>query len=409
MSNLSTKLNVRTSSQRAIGVFTVTLLLIEFLDELTFGIEGAVLPTIRTELGLSYEQIGLLLSLPRLAGNIVEPALGILGDVWKRKVIVIGGGLMFALAILLTGLSQTFVALLIAFVVFNPASGAFVNLSQATLMDLNPARHEQMMARWTLAGSLGVVSGPLLISGALALNLGWRGVYLSLALVTLALVWGVWRQPDLNARASNGAAGFREGLRSAWRAVRDRNVIRWLALLESADLMLDVLLGFIALYFVDVVGVSEIEAGIAVAVWSAASLVGDALIIPLLERVRGLAYLRRSAAIELALYVALLLVPGVTAKYVLLALLALGNSGWYAILKGRLYSAMPGQSGTSMAVSSATGIIGGLIPWGLGLVAQNFGLPVAMCLLALGPISLLIGLPRDEHRAASEMEHTHFG
>ncbi|HJW83168.1 MAG TPA: MFS transporter [Anaerolineae bacterium] len=399
MSNLSAKLNFRESSHRAVWAFTVTLLLIEFLDELTFGVEGAVLPTIRTELGLSYEQIGLLLSLPRLVGNIVEPALGILGDVWKRKVIVVGGGLMFALAVLLTGLSQTFVALLIAFALFNPSSGAFVSLSQATLMDLNPARREQMMARWTLAGSLGVVSGPLLVSGALALNLGWRGLYLSLAIVTLALVWGVWRQPDLNGRSSNSAAGFRKGLRSAWRAVRDRNIIRWLALLESADLMLDVLLGFIALYFVDVVGVSEIEAGIAVAVWSAASLIGDALIIPLLERVRSLTYLRRSAVIELALYVALLLVPDVTAKYVLLALLALGNSGWYAILKGRLYSAMPGQSGTSMAVSSATGIIGGLIPWGLGLVAQSFGLPVAMSLLALGPISLLIGLPRVERRA----------
>jgi FSR family fosmidomycin resistance protein-like MFS transporter len=96
------------------------------------------------------------------------------------------------------------------------------------------------------------------------------------------------------------------------------------------------------------------------------------------------------------LYAALLLVPDVTAKFVLLACLALGNSGWYAILRGQLYSAMPGQSGISMAVNSMWGIVGGLIPWGLGLAAERFGLPMAMALLALGPICLIVGLPRKK-------------
>lgn len=35
-----------------------------------------------------------------------------------------------------------------AFILFYPASGAFVNLSQATLMDSETDRHEQNMARW---------------------------------------------------------------------------------------------------------------------------------------------------------------------------------------------------------------------------------------------------------------------
>ena len=405
-------------------MFTLTILAVEFLDELVFGVEGAVLPVIRTELALTYAQIGVLLSLPKLIGNVIEPALGILGDVWKRKVIIGGGGLMFALATLLTALGQSFPALLIAFIIFNPASGAFVSLSQATLMDLNPTRHEQMMARWTLSGSLGVVAGPLIVSAALALNFGWRGLFAGLAVFTLILVWIVWRQPDLSGGgslrsapvgsrstpeaermghaaeapgASQGArpASFAAGVRSALRALRNRNVLRWLALLESADLLLDIFLGFIALYFVDVVLVTEAQAALAVAVWSTASLIGGALIIPLLERIRGLTYLRWSAVVTLGLYVALLLIPDVTVKYILLACLGLSVSGWYAILKGQLYSAMPGQSGISMAISSISGVVAGLIPWGLGLVAQRFGLPWMMALLALGPISLLVGLPRE--------------
>jgi FSR family fosmidomycin resistance protein-like MFS transporter len=390
---------------RAAWAFTLTLLAIEFLDELVFGVEGAVLPVIRADLALTYAEIGVLLSLPALAGNLIEPALGILGDVWRRKALIVGGGLAFALALLLIASGQTFAALLIAFVVFNPASGAFVNLSQATLMDLNPTRHEHMMARWALAGSLGVVAGPLIVSAALSVALGlspkassggWRGLFAALAVFTLILVWRVLRQPDFNGHRPSEAAGFRAGVMSALRALRNRNMLRWLVLLEFADLLLDIFLGFIALYFVDVVHVTEAQAALAVAVWSTAGLIGDALIIPLLERVPGLVYLRWSALVTLVVYIALLIVPDVTIKYALLACLGLSISGWYAILRGKLYSAMPGQSGATMAISSVSGIVAGLIPLALGLIAQRFGLAWAMALLALGPISLLVGLPRQK-------------
>lgn len=46
---------------------------------------------------------------------------------------------------------------------FYPASGAFVNLSQAILMDIEPGRHAQNMACWTFAGLVGIVLGPLLM------------------------------------------------------------------------------------------------------------------------------------------------------------------------------------------------------------------------------------------------------
>ncbi|MCV4821088.1 MFS transporter, partial [Escherichia coli] len=75
--------------------------------------------------------------------------------------------------------------LLLGWLVFYAASGAFVNLMQATLMDHDPPRREQNMARWALAGSLGNVLGPLLVGAAVALGLGWRPVFLGLALLTL--------------------------------------------------------------------------------------------------------------------------------------------------------------------------------------------------------------------------------
>jgi len=133
--------------------FVITLLAIEFLDEFVFGAREAAWPLIRTDLGLNYIQIGLLLSLPSLVSSIVEPFLGILGDVWKRRVLILGGGMVFTLALLLTAISSSFASLLLSFILFYPASGAFVSLSQAALMDTDPARHEHNMARWTLPGA----------------------------------------------------------------------------------------------------------------------------------------------------------------------------------------------------------------------------------------------------------------
>jgi FSR family fosmidomycin resistance protein-like MFS transporter len=89
-----------------------------------------------------------------------------------------------------------------------------------------------------------------------------------------------------------------------------------------------------------------------------------------------------------------LLIPGLLPKLLLLGLLGLFNAGWYSILQGQLYSAMPGQSGTVMAVGSLFGLVGSLLPLGIGLTAERFGLNAAMWLLLAGPVALLVGIPR---------------
>lgn len=377
--------------------FVLVLLSIEFLDEFVFGAREAAWPLIRDDLGLSYAQVGLLLTVPSIVSNVLEPILAVMSDLWRRRALVLGGGLLFAIALLMTAGSRTFGALLASFVLLYPASGAFVSLSQATLMDLDPSRREQSMARWTFAGSAGVVLGPLVLASALGLGLGWRELFVAMSALTAFLLIVTRRMPY---RDGGGAGSrvditaIRQGLVSAVLVFRRREVLRWLVLLEFSDLLLDVFLGFLALYFVDVVGASPAQAGIAVAVWTGAGLAGDLALIPLLERVRGLSYLRVSAALELVLFVAFLLVPGHAQKVVLAALLGFFNSGWYAIPQAQLYAALPGQSGMALAAKNLSGLAGGLIPLALGLVAQRQGLPTAMWLLIAGPAVLLVGLPR---------------
>ena len=371
-------------------------LLIEFIDELIFGVTESAWPLMRSDLHLNYIQIGVALSLPGIIGNIIEPFLGILGDVWKRRALILGGGIFFVLACFLTAISHNFVFLLISFIIFNPSSGAFVSLSQATLMDSDPTRHEHNMARWTFAGSVGVVLGPLLLSGAAFIGFGWRGVFFILTGLALLVLAGAWRllpRPSLQHPTLPKLQTIWEGIRNALQAFKRGEVVRWLILLEFSDLMLDVLYGYLALYFVDVAKFTPANAALAVAIWTGFGLLGDFLLIPLLERVRGLNYLRLSVLMELALFPAFLLIPNPWVKFALAGLLGLFNSGWYAILQGNFYTAMPGKSGTVITLGSITGLFGKLIPFGLGLAAERFGLGTAMWILLAGPLALLIGLP----------------
>jgi len=388
-------LNGKNKTARTVIVLAIIFLSIELLDELVDGVRGAAWPLIRNDLHLSYVQVGMLLTIPNTISSLIEPILGILGDIGQRRQLILGGGVAFALALLLISLSHNFPLLLAAFVVFYPASGCFVNLSQATLMDIKPTRQEQNMARWALAGSVGNVIGPLALACGVAFHQSWRSVFLILTVLTVLLLLGLlWKYPigAPSSQYDEPMHGFKDGIRNAISALKRRKVLRWLTLLQFSDLMLDILHGFLALYFVDVVGADNMQASFAVTGWLGVGLLGDFLLIPLLERVRGLDYLRVSAIIVLCLYPAFLVVPNTNVKLVILGLLGFFNSGWYSILQGQLYTAMPGQSGTVMTLNSLFGLFGGLTPLALGFVAQQYGLQNTMWMLLAAPFALLIGL-----------------
>ena len=376
----------------------IIYLFIEFIDELVFGVGEIALPFIRDDLHLTYTQIGLLLSVPGIVGAFIEPFIGILGDVWRRRLLILTGGFFFTAALTLTSISATFYFLLFSFILFFPASGAFVSLSQANLMDSAPSRHEQNMARWTFAGSLGVLCGPLLLGLFVYFGLGWRGTYAALVFFSTLCLLAAFRYLPLDSSSAPPALSLRgilDGFRAAFAALKRADVWRWLLLLEFADLMGDVLFSYLALYFVDVGGASEADAGIAVTVWLAIGLVSDLLFIPFIDRQRdSLQFVRRTALFELFAFAVFLLTPGFIPKLMIVIIVNLFNTGWYPILQGRLYSSLPGQSASVMAIGSVTAPVAKFFPFLIGFLADQFGLQTAMWILIMGPIALLIGLAR---------------
>jgi len=332
--------------------------------------------------------------------------MGVLaGQGRRRRLVILGGGIVFLFTLLAVASARSFAVLLAAFVAFYPASGAFVSLTQAEIMDARPHRQAQVMARWDLAGAAGAVAGPLLLTAVLASGRGWRAGYLVLAGIS-ALIWlGALLRgrpgPGRRDSADSGEAAEAEAEdaeRPAWKArvreigaaLRDWGTLRWLLLIEVADLLVDVFTGFLALYLVDVVHMTPAVAALAIAVRLGAALAGDAALIVILERVSDLTVLRVSAAAAALLYPGFLLVPGVVPKLAVLAALSAATAPWYPVLQARLYGSLPGRSSVAVTLSSAAGLAGGLGPLAVGLVAQGFGLSWALAGLVLVPVAVLL-------------------
>jgi FSR family fosmidomycin resistance protein-like MFS transporter len=363
-------------------------------------VQDSALPLIRGDLGLSYAAIGLLLSAPAFAANLIEMPIGLLADGPRRGAIVLIGGSMFTAALVGAALAPGFTVLILAFAVLHPASGAFVFLSQADLMDAVPERREQNMARWTLAGSIGALAGPAVLTAAVFAGAGWRGAYAATAvLAAAALVSRALAHPR-TATLEEAGPGLRAAVKAALQSMRRGEVIRSLALLEASDLMLDVLTGYLALYFVDVLGQPPWFGAVVVAVRVASNLAGDVVSVHVLESVSGVLYVRVTAIAAAFAYAGVLMFPGVYVKLALIAILGVLTAGWYPVLQAKLYHALPGQSGALMAIGNVFRTVTTPVALLIGLAAARYGLSAALWILIVSPALVTLLLRRRDQLTA---------
>jgi MFS transporter, FSR family, fosmidomycin resistance protein len=327
--------------------------------------------------------------------------LMLLGDTRYRKHIILGGGVAIVLSLLAIASASSFAMVLVGMMVGFPASGAFVSLSQGTLMELNHGREAHMMARWSLSGSIANLIGPLILAAGFAMGLGWRWIFYALALLCLALVLATWKKEIPMKREGDGARLGQEVKRllaGLWGGVHNRALLRWMVLLQFSDLLLDVLTGYLALYFTDVMDFTVVQASLMMSVLMLAGLVSNIVLIPLLERFPGRNLVRVSAVVTGILYAAWLLAPLLWAKVALIILIKLTTLGWYEVLDGETFAAVPGRSGTVMAIGSIFGLLGGGMAFFIGWVAAQAGLPAAMWMLLAGPVILVLFMPRAKTR-----------
>lgn len=379
-------------------IFRWTLLSMPLLDELITGFPIVGLPLLRDQLGLSYEQVGLLFSIGALSGMIIEPGINILSDRTPKRLWVIGGLLLLAVGFALAGSTTNFAVLLLAFALTSPAGCAGVGLSEATLIDTSPQDSMQTMARWTLMSSVGDLLSPLTVAVIITLPLvfpPWTTLCWLGAALWLGVALFVWPQRFPSRVISHHGADTPTV--SVWVGLREALgnplLLRWAVLSIIPSMMDEVFLGFTALYLRDVLHASQPMISLIIAVQMLGSLLSLLLLRPLLKRFSPQRLLLWLALLALFGVVSFLSVRSIWFAILALFTTSLGAAGWYPIAKATAYAQLPDRSGTVRAIINLGAPFEMALPGIVGFVAGRFGVLAGVGLLGSAPLLILLLVP----------------
>ncbi|HEX6797870.1 MAG TPA: MFS transporter [Ktedonobacterales bacterium] len=381
------------------ALFTTAL-----LDELTTGLLVVALPLIRDRLRLSYAEAGLIFTVGALSSVLIEPPITLAADRRPLRVPILAGMLALAAGYALAGLAPNYALLLAAVALIFPAIGTAVGLAQSALIDAAPPHQAgRTMARWTLLSAVGDLLAPLAVGVGVAAGMDWLGLCLIAGCLWLAsafvLAPACFPSPHGQGElAGEASSDERDGLRSRLRdlrdALRDRELLRWAAISTLATTLDEVFLAFAALYLHDHLHASQEAISTAIAVAVAAGLAALVLLDHLGHRVEGRRLLPWMAVLALLGVVLLLLVPTVPLAVLALAVVAFAAAGWYPLAQAAAYASGYQPAALVRTVSLLGDPIEVVLPGVTGLIAARFGLSAALAFLALGPLAMLVLLPR---------------
>ena len=149
---------------------------------------GTAMPRIIAELK-GYELYTWTASAYLLSNAVMIPIMGRLGDLYGRKPFVIGAILLFTVASVLCGLSQSMLELVLARGLQGVGGGMLTGVAFASVSDLFPDRLQRVRWQAMLSATFGIATaiGPSL-GGWLTEHAGWRSVfYVNVPVALLAL------------------------------------------------------------------------------------------------------------------------------------------------------------------------------------------------------------------------------
>lgn len=394
----------------------VPLLLVSlaFFDEFASGVPAAAAFAVREQFGSGVSSVAFaVLVAPQVLSFGLEPALVLWAGRRHRPTalsVALGG---MALSLGLAAVAPDLSSFGLAFALYAPASGVALGLAEASLMDQQAFEREQALTRWTLAGTLGDLAAPLLLWTLAASGLEWRAALgcaaFCLCCVSAAVVRARIATPALEPCSSASRAprvawrplhAVWDALTTAWRRLRTAGthagLLLWLCAAAACTFMDEVFAVLVGLRVHDLT-----SDAVLVAQSLLAFTVGGALGLVLLERClrsmpaqRLLVVTCTGSALCFGGWVALGVVAPEFFDRSPLLLLAAGafTTAHYPLTLARAYAALPEDSTLVAATAQAFGAVDLLVPLVLGLVADEFGVGVALASLLAQPLGILVAV-----------------
>jgi MFS family permease len=236
-------------------------------------IHPALFPLLRTEFSLSFQQLGVIASIPRLFGSLLSLPSGLLSDRFGSKLMILVSLFVSCLGILIASQTHNYATLILAIslvsiniTIYHPASYRLITRLQAQERLKALGIHEA-------CGTLGVAIGPISVSvliGVLALN--WRQVYFFWLVPVLLGIIAV-----LKIRSESRVDGKEDTLNESNTSIGSLFTVNltlfliFVGVRMVASQMVEI---FIPIYLVDEKGISSVLASFIYGIGSAVRVVG---------------------------------------------------------------------------------------------------------------------------------------
>ncbi len=340
--------------------------------------------------------VGFVFAGPQLAASLLEVGIALLSDVWERRRLMIAGQAGLAVALLFAAWTRSPGGLSVGLTFAGATSGVACGAAQALLVASDPKGPDRAMVRWTLYASVGDLLAPVLTAASIALGFSFRG-----AMVAVAVVVAVQCALSALGRTSAGTPARddppdseppADALRAALgRAARRPRLWLWLFVAALCTLLDEIVVALAVLRLNREEGVPVAFATTAALVFAAGAIAGSALSDRAVERFGGRRVLFGSAAL-CGLALAASLASGTPlATCAALFVVGVACAPHHALAFARAYDEMPGNPGTVQAVAQLFVVVDIVAPMALGVLADRFGLRVAMACLALQPVVIVLG------------------
>jgi MFS transporter, FSR family, fosmidomycin resistance protein len=366
------------------------------------GALSAVLPFVKAAHGLSYAQVGTLVFVSMITSSIVQPVFGYLADRSARRWLLPAALVLSGAGIALTGVAPGYQTLLALIVVMGLGVAAYHPEGYRTATGVAGERKATALSWFSLGGNIGYASGPLLAAfliAAFGLG-GMLGMLVPTALMTLAV-------------AAMLPAMSRASAREHAEVHRTRGVTmpRAMALLVAiGSLRSWSSMGFatfVPFYFVDDLKADPGLVGVVLFVFLGSGAVGTVLAGPLADR-WGARTLVQWAFLAVIPFGALfLLVDGLALRLLMLGLFGalLTSTFSVSVVLGQAYLPRHAGMAAGLMVGLAMGT-GGVAVSVLGWLADRWGVPAALWVSALLPVTGFVGArflpaPRDHEIVAA--------
>ena len=377
-----------------------------------------LLPIIGSELGLSFSQIGLIMTCQYIAGAVANIPGGVLVDTVGRKGLLMAVSLFWVgFPYLLMSFTHSYLMLLLCVMMVGIGNSLWHPTAIPTLARRYPDRKGLVLSLHGMGGNAGDAIAPLVI-GALLAVFSWREVVMlnvvpGLVMSVLLLVFlGTMRLGPRHAASTSGSAGAEQEaqtladyLRSVRQLFRNRSLVLLSTSGAFRSMTQNALLTFLPLYLAREMGYSVMLIGASMFALQAAGFAAAPVAGHLSDKMGRRSIVTASMAMTAVVLVFMALAGKSPLFIVFIAVLGFVLYALRPVLQAWLLESTPkNMGGSSIGILFGAQSLGSSIaPLLGGVIADRYGLGATFYFLA-GTIVcanlLILLMPRTEPAAA---------